>query len=285
MQRGDNKGTESFLQRMARLSVARATLGRRVHSEESLRQQAAAAARPVPLHLGSEGFDLIAELKRRSPAEGELATAALNLEDQVGAYTQGGAAVLSVLTEPDEFKGSLADLEQVVALAGTVPVMRKDFLMDPIQISEARISGASGVLLISAILDRVHMLEMISSAHELGLFVLMEVFDRADLEHCMPLIEAIEPVNENNECRLLLGVNCRDLRTLQVSPDRFDSMVKYMPADIPWVAESGVTSAAQAQHVAELGYSLALVGTALMCSDDPAASVQSFVDAGRCESL
>jgi len=282
MIRGSNSGTGSdFLQTMAKGSEARLALAKRVCSEARLLQRARSREAASPLLLAETGFDLIAELKRHSPAEGELATTSLSLEKQVQAYTKGGAAALSVLTEPEQFKGSLADMEMAIEAANGMPVMRKDFLVDAYQVAEARASGASGVLLIAAMLDKTRMQEMLACAAELGLFVLMEVFDEHDLEHCLPALDAAGSALKDGRCHWLLGVNCRDLRTLQVDAKRFASLVPALPVGLPWVAESGVRDAAQAAAVAELGYRMSLVGTALMKSSSPAATVAELLAAGR----
>ncbi|MDG1462812.1 MAG: indole-3-glycerol phosphate synthase TrpC [Gammaproteobacteria bacterium] len=282
MVRGSNSGAQSnFLQTMADGSAARLSVARRICSEAKIFERAAATQQPPLLKLADQGFDLIAELKRRSPAEGELATASLSLEDQVRAYTAGGAAALSVLTEPEQFNGSLADMEAAIRVANGTPVMRKDFLVDAYQVAEARASGASGVLLIAAILERSQMQEMMACAAELGLFVLMEVFDEHDIEHCLPVLEAAGPALNDGVCQWLLGVNCRDLRSLQVSPDRFATILPAMPAGFPWVAESGVRDVSQAAAVAALGYRMSLVGTALMKSGNPSDTASEFIEAGR----
>jgi indole-3-glycerol phosphate synthase len=282
MIRGSNSGAQSdFLQTMADGSAARLAVARRVCSDAKILERAGATELPPRLKLADQGFDLIAELKRHSPAEGELATSSLSLEDQVRAYVAGGAAVLSVLTEPDQFKGSLADMEAAIKVANGTPVMRKDFLVDPYQVAEARASGASGVLLIAAVLERPKMQEMMDCAAELGLFVLMEVFDEHDIEHCLPVLEAAGPALNKGTCQWLLGVNSRDLRSLQVNPSRFESMVSALPVGVPWVAESGIREAAQAAAAAQLGYRMSLVGTALMKSGAPEATLKSFIAAGR----
>ena len=282
MIRGSNSTTGSdFLHTIAKSSEARLAVAKRVCSEAKLLERARGRDAAPSLMLAETGFDLIAELKRRSPAEGELATASLSLAEQVQAYTKGGAAALSVLTEPEQFKGSLADMEAAIKVANGTPVMRKDFLVDAYQVAEARASGASGVLLIAAMLDRARMQEMLACAAELGLFVLMEVFDERDLEHCLPVLDSVGPALKAGRCHWLLGVNCRDLRTLQVDAGRFASILPALPADLPWVAESGVRDAAQAATVAELGYRMSLVGTALMQSGAPEATVAEFLAAGR----
>jgi indole-3-glycerol phosphate synthase len=270
-----------FLLGMAASSRQRDEQARGLLSDAQQRSQLLCLDAPLSLRLQDKGFDLIAEIKKRSPAEGELDAGLASPELQARAYIKGGAAALSVLTEPDQFRGSLNDLHTVAQQSGTVPVMRKDFLVSRYQVREARLAGASGVLLIAAILEVEQMQAMLEAALELGLFVLMEVFDQADIDKCVPVLEQFGPaVDDAGCCNYLLGVNCRDLRTLQVDFVHFARMAPSLPATMPWVAESGVNEAAQAEILARLGYRLALVGTALMRSGNPAATVEEFRQAG-----
>lgn len=269
-----------FLLGMAASSRQRDARARASLSDAQQRSQLIALD-PLPgLRLAVEGFDVIAEIKKRSPAEGELAEAIASPVAQAEAYARGGAAALSVLTEPDEFKGSLEDLQAVVAQT-KLPVMRKDFLVSRYQVCEARLAGASGVLLIAAMLEPDQMAAMLEVALELGLFVLMEVFDQADLDRCVPVLEQFGAPVKDGRCDYLLGVNCRDLRTLQVNFDHFAHMAPSLPTGMPWVAESGVTEVTRAEALAKQGYRLALVGTALMRSDDPATTVAEWKAAGQ----
>lgn len=253
-----------FLRDMARSSAERA---------------AAAAAIPaheldgplVPLTLN--GFNVIAEIKQRSPAEGALAAPDSDRIAQAQRYAAGGAAAISVLTEPSRFDGSLAHLREVVMACPTVPVMRKDFLVDPVQILEARRDGASGVLLIIAMLDDDVLCSMLDCAFEHGLFVLLEAFDDADLLRCSKLRRT--DVDRAASGQLLYGLNTRNLRSLKVDPDRLERLATSMPPGYR-VAESGLADAADAQRVAGWGYQLALVGTALMRSNDPAQLIRDM---------
>lgn len=270
-----------FLLGMAAASRQRDVHARALLSDAQQRSQLLCLDASVPLYLDAEGFDVIAEIKKRSPAEGELDVNLASPELQASAYIQGGAAALSVLTEPDQFRGSLTDLHAVAQQSVSVPVMRKDFLVSRYQVREARLAGASGVLLIAAILNTDQMQSMLEAAFELDLFVLMEAFDQADLDKCVPVLESFGPaLDETGRCNYLLGVNCRDLRTLQVNFAHFAHMAPSMPTFMPWVAESGVNETAQVEALARLGYRAALVGTALMRSDDPAAKVVDFRRAG-----
>jgi indole-3-glycerol phosphate synthase len=262
-----------FLLGMAEASRQRDAESRARLSDAQLSSQLARLDTPLPLLLAHGGFDVIAEIKKRSPAEGKLDDGLASPQQQAGVYIEGGAAALSVLTEPSRFDGSLEDLQAVVAVAGATPVMRKDFLVSRYQIREGRLAGASGVLLIAAMLEAGKLEAMLEAAFELDMFVLVEAFDMADLDSCLPVLESMGPALDGNRCRYMLGVNCRNLRTLQVEFDHFTRMAEALPSAVPCVAESGLTDVAQAQQLAKLGYRLALVGTTLMRSDNAAGVV------------
>lgn len=265
-----------FLLGMAATSRERDSAARAVMSDAQLRTQLLCVDPPQPLVLAQQGFDVIAELKKHSPAEGQLDTHLTAPPEQAQAYVAGGAVALSVLTEPSRFAGSIDDLQAVVAVAGATPVMRKDFLVSRYQVREARLAGASGILLIAAMLSADQLQAMLEAAFELDMFVLVEAFDAPDLDKCLPLLERMGSAFDGDRCRYLLGINCRDLRTLQVDFAHFSRMAELLPADVPRVAESGLTSAAQAAELAQLGYRVALVGTTLMRSGDPAAAIHDI---------
>lgn len=270
-----------FLLAMAASSRLRDEHARAQLSDAQQRSQLLCKDAPVPLILSAAGFDVIAEIKKRSPAEGQLDSALATAAQQVDSYVQGGAAALSVLTEPEQFRGSLDDLHAIAEQVRAIPVMRKDFLVSRYQVREARLAGASGVLLIAAMLSSEQLKAMLDAAFELNMFVLLEAFDRSDLDKAVPVLQRCGPaLDSNGRCNYLLGVNCRDLRTLQVDFAHFERMAPALPVDMPWVAESGVNQSAQAAMLAALGYRLALVGTALMRSVDPAATVREFRAAG-----
>jgi indole-3-glycerol phosphate synthase len=258
-----------FLQTMAASSAKRAA---------ATAPQAADFDKPVvPLILG--GFDVIAEIKDRSPAEGDLATVGSDRTVRAQQYAAGGAAAISVLTEPSRFAGSLEHLEEVVTAVPGTPVMCKDFLVEPIQILEARASGASGVLLIVSMLADNKLREMLDAAAEYGMFVLLESFDNDDLVRASRLLDNSADQERAKRNELLFGVNTRDLRTLHVDPGRFAELAPALPA-ARCVAESGLHDADDVVAVAELGYRLGLVGTALMRSNDPAVLVSAMREAG-----
>lgn len=266
---------DNFLERMASSSRDRVDAARARESLADLTVRAKAS--PAPLALELSGFDLIAELKLRSPAQGGLADANFDPSRQLNAYAAGGAAVVSVLTEPNEFKGELAHLKQAAALLRPLacPVMRKDFLVDPYQVVEARANGASGVLLIAAMLSDTALDELIAAASEQQLFVLLEAFDGDDLGR-------IARLNfPSDDSRMLVGVNSRNLKTLAVDFDRFRQLAGEIREDVPAVAESGIDNAGDIETIAGLGFELALVGSALMRDTDVERTVAAFVAAGR----
>jgi indole-3-glycerol phosphate synthase len=272
-----------FLDDMARSSAARAAEALRHESADALERRARQTAPSAPLRLSALGFDVIAELKLRSPAAGVLGDESQDWLGRVAAYARGGAAAVSVLTEPTRFDGSLEHLRRAAAVLTPlgVPTMRKDFLVDRYQVLEARAAGAGGVLVILRMLARQRIEELMDAAAEHGMFVLLEAFDDADLTVARDLLasragRAIVPVEQ-----ILIGVNSRDLQTLNVAPERFAALAPLLPAGWPAVAESGVASAEDARRMQRLGYGLALIGTALMAGEDPSALLREIFNATR----
>jgi indole-3-glycerol phosphate synthase len=258
-----------FLESMERSSRVRVELARAARSLEEVAEEATSAQAPRGLGQFGEVFDLIAEIKPRSPAEGELGSTLLL--DRANSYEEGGAGMLSVLTEPEAFGGSL-QLLRVVAEAAKVPVMRKDFLVDPFQVFEARAAGADGVLIIARILSDEVMDELLQAVEQTGMFALVEAFDISDLGRIAALT--------GSRSGLLVGVNCRDLETLRIEPSTHGELAGNLPST-PAIAESGILDPSDVQRVAGLGYRGALVGSALMRSTDPAGLVASMLAAGR----
>ena len=269
--------SEDFLAAMARASRERVARARALCPQRVLQAQASALPPPTALKLSEDGFDLIAEVKLRSPAAGQLRDGGEGIAARVAAYADAGAAAISVLTEPSRFDGALSHLTQAVqGLAGRIPVMRKDFLVDAYQVYEARMAGAGGVLIILRMLTRAQVDALLEAAAQLGLFALLEAFDDVDLKL------AAELVREYAErASLLVGVNCRDLVTLKVVPGRLEALAPLLPRTVPRVAESGVTTGADAARLAAEGYDVALVGSALMQSGNPLALAASMLTAGR----
>jgi len=267
-----------FLEQMAATSVARVRTAKASVAEATLLERAQRTPAPPPLRLAADGFDLIAELKLRSPAAGALGAADASVAAYVTAYAHAGAAAVSVLTEPTRFDGALTHLSDAArALAPhRVPAMRKDFLVDPYQVLEARVAGAGGVLLILRMLSRETLGALIECARSQGLFVLLEAFDAADLERMHEVVAA-----DAGRSTLLAGVNCRDLATLEVVPGRLLELAPLLPGGVPPVAESGVAGAEDARRLAAAGYRLLLVGSALMRDQDPAGLARALIETGR----
>ncbi|HEY4974152.1 MAG TPA: indole-3-glycerol-phosphate synthase, partial [Steroidobacteraceae bacterium] len=233
---------------------------------------------PAPrLTLSPGGFDLIAEVKLRSPAAGQLKGDGEDIGARVGLYADAGAAAISVLTEPSRFDGALAHVTQAAcALQARIPVMRKDFLVDPYQVYEARLAGAGGVLVILRMLSRAQIEALLEAAAQLGLFALLEAFDELDLKQAAELVQAF-----GDRVALLVGVNCRDLVTLKVVPGRLEALAALLPRSVPRVAESGVASGADAARLVAVGYNVALVGSALMQTGEPLQLARALLAAGR----
>lgn len=268
-----------LLSDMVRSSAARVAAARESMPDAALREAALAMSAPPRLVLAPDGFDVIAELKLRSPSMGDLSATTIDPLRRLEAYAEGGAAVCSILTEPTRFDGELEHLQRAVDVLGPygVPAMRKDFLVDPYQVLEARAYGASGVLLIVRMLPRPRLTEMLDCAAELGLFVLLEAFDAADLA----IAQAVAAERAGRDEQVLIGLNCRDLETLAIDASRFEALRDRLPSGWPSVAESGVQSPADAARVAALGYRVALVGTSLMQRADPREAVRELLRAGR----
>ena len=268
-----------FLDDMATASAARVAEAIRHESPSALERRAREAAPGPSLRLSGSGFDVIAELKLRSPAVGRLGDASRDWLGRIAAYARGGAAAVSVLTEPSRFDGTLEHLRQAAQVLTPlgVPAMRKDFLVDPYQILEARAAGAGGALVILRMLPRPQIVELLDVAAAHGMFVLLEAFDAADLDVAGDLLAS----RAEREESILIGINSRDLQTLQVVQERFAALAPLLPAGCPAVAESGVASAGDARRMRQLGYGVALIGTALMAHEDPSRLLREILTAAR----
>lgn len=216
---------------------------------------------PMP-HLRAAGSSVIAEVKRRSPSKGDLADIP-DPADLARQYAAGGAAAISVLTEQRRFGGSLEDLRAVRA-AVDVPLLRKDFIVTGYQLLEARAAGADLALLIVAALDDDELRRLHDLAGELGLVALVEVHDEAEAERAAALGAE------------LVGVNARNLKTLEIDPDAFGRLAPQLPEDRVLVAESGIFGADDAQRYVDQGARAVLVGEALVKDGDPRAAVAAM---------
>lgn len=206
---------------------------------------------------------LIAEVKRASPSAGVIAEE-VNPSVLARGYEAGGAAAISVLTEPRHFHGSLADL-QAARSSVSVPVLRKDFLIHPSQVIEARASGADAVLLIVAALTETQLLALLEAARDLGLAALVETHSDEDLRRALSTDATV------------IGVNARDLETLEVDVTGALARIGRVPEDRLAVMESGISTRADVDAALDAGASAILVGEALMRADDPARAVRKLL--------
>lgn len=229
------------------------------------RVDAVAPALPVLPTFRRPGISVISEVKRASPSKGALATIE-QPADLAASYQAGGASAISVLTEPHRFGGSLADLDAVRARV-TIPVLRKDFMVSEYQLVEARAHGADLCLLIVAALDDAELRRLYATALDLGLTPLIEVHTPDETRRAVDLGAE------------LIGVNNRNLQTLQVSIEQFGELASLLPAGVVKVAESGLSGAADVATVYAQGADAVLVGEALVKHGDPAAAIADMIAA------
>ena len=206
----------------------------------------------------------LAEIKKASPSKGVLRPQ-FDVQEIARQYRHHGAAALSVLTEPTYFQGSLHNL-QLARQTVDLPLLRKDFIVDPYQLYEARAHGADAVLLIAAVLERAQLHELHATATALGLDCLVEVYDPRELERI-----------DFDQVRIL-GVNNRDLRTFEVDIDHSLRVFDQVPADVIRVSESGLRTAADLAHLRRGGVDAVLIGETFMRADDPGRQLQTLRD-------
>ena len=218
--------------------------------------------RPFSEALVRPGLSLIAEFKRRSPSAGEISAAA-TVSGQVGAYERGGAAALSVLTDERHFGGSLDDLRAARA-ACDLPILRKDFLVDPYQLYEAAVNGADAVLLIVRALEDPDLRSMYDEARDLDLDCLVEVHDAGELQRALELDVDV------------IGINNRDLDQGTVDVSTTYELLTDVPAGKTIVAESGISTRAELEELERVGVDAVLIGSALMSADDPEAKTREL---------
>jgi len=270
-----------FLGRMAAASRERVATAKRREPESNVQRHASSVPPPPRLWLSRDGFDLFAEYKRRTPSTGQVSPESgrlASLRDRVFAYAMGGAVAISVLTEPNEFYGSLSDLS-AAAQTTRLPTMRKDFITDPYQVFETRAAGGAGILLVVRILDDACLRDVISTVAECGLFVVLEAFDEVDLSRATVAARQSRGLGVFT----LVGLNARNLKTLQTERSRLRQLRTGLPIHCPRVAESSLTTPDHAAEAARCGYDVALVGSALMRAPDPTRIVAAMIAAGRAE--
>ena len=267
----------TVLQRI--LESTRAELERRHQHEslESLRERAlrsrsasGKAVRSLTSAIAQPPIGVIAEFKRRSPSAGTLRGGA-DAAQLARAYEQGGARGISVLTEGPHFEGSLEDLRAARDATG-LPILRKDFLIDPYQLYEALLAGADAVLLIVAALAEHELASLHELARELGLEALVEVHDGRELRVALGVGPA------------LVGINNRDLRDFSVDVGRTARLMEEMPASVRVVSESGIGGPEQLADLAAIGVDAVLVGESLMRAADPSAALRELLGQGALES-
>ncbi len=255
----------TFLETVVERTRAEVEARRRRVSIAELESQLGPATRGRPFSeaLIDEGISLIAEMKRASPSRGPIRPGA-SVSDVVSAYQRAGASAVSVLTEPNWFGGSLDDLVEARA-ACELPLLRKDFVVDEYQLLEARVAGADAVLLIVAALEPGRMEELMGAASDLSLDALVEVHDEKEVE------AAVEAGAE------LIGINNRDLHSLEVDLETTFELLADVPAGTVVVAESGITMNEDVERLERAGVDAILVGEALMRADDPVRAVRELL--------
>lgn len=216
---------------------------------------------------GAQGVAVIAEHKRRSPSAGWIREGS-RVAEVVRAYEDGGAAAASILTDAPAFGGALEDLGHARAAAG-LPLLRKDFLIDPVQVEESRSAGADAVLLIVRILEDAALRELLAAAEEWGMDALVEAHDRAEVERALAAGARI------------VGINSRDLATFRTDLVVAERLAAAVPPDRVAVAESGIHTAADVDRMGGVGADAVLVGESLMRAQDPAAAVRALAGRAR----
>ena len=251
------------------LAVTRTRVAALQKSAADLERRATAAppARPWLGAFPRDTVGVVAEVKRRSPSQGPI-RADLDPVAHAGAYVRGGAVAVSVLTDEVHFGGSLDDLARVAA-AVAVPVLRKDFILDELQLLEARTVGASAVLLIVRALEPGRLVALAAAARGLGLATLVEVHTEAELEAAL----AAQPT--------AVGVNARDLSSFAVDLRAAERVVGRVPPSVPAVAESGVAGRADVERLAAAGADAVLVGASVARSSDPERAVRELTGVRR----
>jgi|APGre2960657468_1045069.scaffolds.fasta_scaffold02796_7 indole-3-glycerol phosphate synthase len=241
-------------------------LQKRVVPSVQLREQldSAPKLRGAYAALNKDGMRLIAEVKRSSPSKGEL-SAILDPVALASSYQTGGADLISVLTEERRFKGKIADLI-AVRTAVDIPVLRKDFIVTEFQVLESRILGSDLMLLIVAALAKSQLIDFYQLATELGMDVLVEVHDLAEAEVALDIGAKI------------IGVNSRNLKTLEVNDKNFELILPQLPTTVLKVAESGISTRSQVANVGALGANAVLVGETLVKAGNPVHTINELLN-------
>ncbi len=247
---------EGVLEDVAKRSVPASMLREKLVTAPQLRDAYAA--------LNKEGMSLIAEVKRSSPSKGDLA----EISDPISlakSYQDGGADLVSVLTEERKFKGRVSDLIGV-RQSINLPVLRKDFIVTEFQVYESRILGSDLLLLIIAGLSKSQLIDFYQLATELGMSVLVEVHTISEAEVALDIGAKI------------IGVNCRNLKTLELDKNAFELILPKLPDSVVKIAESGISTRTEVEAVAELGANAVLVGETLVKSGNPVHTIKDLLN-------
>jgi indole-3-glycerol phosphate synthase len=247
---------EGVLEDVAKRSVPTSMLREKLVTAPQLRDAYAA--------LNKEGMSLIAEVKRSSPSKGDLA----EISDPISlakSYQDGGADLVSVLTEERKFKGRVSDLIGV-RQSINLPVLRKDFIVTEFQVYESRILGSDLLLLIIAGLSKSQLIDFYQLATELGMSVLVEVHTISEAEVALDIGAKI------------IGVNCRNLKTLELDKNAFELILPKLPDSVVKIAESGISTRSEVEAVAELGANAILVGETLVKSGNPVHTIKDLLN-------
>jgi indole-3-glycerol phosphate synthase len=255
----------SFLDDLVAGAHRRVAAGKVALTEDALEQRIASVEPPRSLEaaLAGPGIALVAEIKRASPLRGAL-DLDLDAARLARAYAAAGAAAVSVLTEPEGFRGSLEDLE--AALGAGIPVLRKDFVVDPCQLLESRAAGADAVLLIVRVAGDA-LPALVAGARALGMEPLVEVHHEHELDDAL------------GAGATLIGVNHRDLTTFEVDPERTAKLAPRIPPGCVTVALSGVSTRAEVEELGAAGADAVLVGESIVTAPDPAAKIAELLGA------
>lgn len=257
---------DNILQRIAATKRREVEAAKRVIAPDEMARMARLTTRltaSLRQSIKTTPGGIIAEFKRRSPSRGEIAPMA-DVTEVIEGYTQAEAAGCSVLTDTAYFGGSLADLN-VARSVTTLPLLRKEFIVDSYQIGQARVNGADAILLIAALLSPGEIAGFTAAAHDLGLEVLLELHNPSELASIDPSID-------------LIGINNRDLTTFSTDLSASMAMIDSLPANAVKIAESGIKTPADMKRLRDAGFDGFLIGEALISTPDPAMTLKKFTD-------
>ena len=261
--------TGTYLDRILAQTLETVAADKLITSAAEMANKVRFAPQPIPASLQRDTLTVIAEFKRASPSKGRFPVE-VSPKDVADAYSNGGAAAISVLTDEPFFQGSLEDLRSVVkTVAGRVPVLRKDFTVDEYQIDQSRVHGASIILLIVACLDDVQLRDFREHAEALGMQALVEVHDEDEAERAV------------KSGASLIGINNRDLRSFNMDLATTERIAPQLPRGTTIVGESGIYTAEDAERMASAGCHTILVGESLILQADRAAAVRELASVRR----